>query len=298
MSQPFLLNLIEMETRDDFFVTLCSNVRNTNVENTIANFVTQLPASLYLDSTWRVGLSEIHYTNSWCNLRADSRIKIKSVFADPGDEDSDMKFNSYAAVPAGRYDDIEVLIDEIQHRMRESSKSHVQKHPKFDVNPHTRRVTMEYGYTSSGQPLEVVFDQELAEMMGVDRGYRSSYAHQIVTLTDETIDINPSVSENETFEATRSYDLTGGIHSLFVYSDVVDYSIVGDTRAQLLRMAHIPANSLFGNSVVDRYENPHYLPLSTKEISSIEVHLKDDANAQIGFEFGRVKLVLHFKRNG
>lgn len=283
-----------METRDDFFVTLCSNVRNNFVENTISNFVTQLPAPLLLDSSWRVGLSEIHYTNSWCNLKNDNEIKIKSAFADP----ANTTFNSYAAVPAGRYEDVETLLEEITQRARQTSVKGIQTMPKLDINEHTRRITLEYGYTESGQPLEFRFDDELSEMLGVSQGFRSSYAHQIITLTDETIDVNPSTSENETYEAIRSYDLTGGIHSLFVYSDVVDYSIVGDTKAQLLRMAHIPANSTFGHSLVDRYENPHYLPLSTKEISSIEVHLKDDANTPIGFLFGRVKLVLHFKRHG
>ena len=157
---------------------------------------------------------------------------------------------------------------------------------------------MIHGISSLGMPLTLEFDSELSEMLGVSSGYRSSLAHQIVTLSHEIIDVNPPESEDEVYEANRAYDLTGGTNSLFVYSDIVDYSVVGDTKAQLLRMVHVPASSAFGTSVVDRYENPYYLPLSTKEINSIEVDIKDDTNTPIGFEFGRVKIVLHFARNG
>lgn len=282
-----------MESREDFYVTLSSNVRNYDFDNSICNFVTQLPAPLLLDSQWRVAVTEIHYTNSWCNLRSDNSIKIIAAFT--GDNSL---YNVPAVLPAGRYDDIEMLIDEITAKLQASKSNNVQRIPKLEVNHFNRRVRLTQGVSSLGMPLTLEFDQELSEILGVSTGYRSNLAHQIVTLSHEVIDVNPSVSEEEVFEANRAYDLSGGIHSLFVYSDIVDFSVVGDTKAQLLRMVHVPASSHFGSSVVDRYENPYYMPLSTKEISSIEVHIKDDTDTPIAFEFGRVKLVLHFSRHG
>ena len=283
-----------MDNQNDFYITLCSNVSLVDHENTAANFVTQLPSPIVLDAGWKVGLSEIHFTNSWCNLRSDCRIEVRSV--QPGVDENEV-FNSFITLPAGRYDDIEELIDEISSKMKESATNHVEKLPVLNINSFTRRITMEYGYTVEGNLLLVKFDDDLAQLLGVSDGYLSSFAHQIVTLSDEKISINPSTSAGEIYISKRSYDLTGGIQSLFVYSDVVDYSIVGNTRAQLLRMAHIPS-STFGSNCVDRYENPHYFPLSTKEINSIEIHIKDDSNQTVGFEFGKVKLVLHFVRNG
>lgn len=277
----------------DFYVTLSSNVQNSEYDNTIGNFVTQLPAPLILDSQWRVAVTEIHYTNSWCNLRSDNSIKIKPAFTL-----ENTVFNAPAYMPAGRYDDIEGLIDEITARLQVTKSNNVQRLPKLEVNHFNRRLRMIHGISSLGMPLTLEFDSELSEMLGVSSGYRSSLAHQIVTLSHEIIDVNPPESEDEVYEANRAYDLTGGTNSLFVYSDIVDYSVVGDTKAQLLRMVHVPASSAFGTSVVDRYENPYYLPLSTKEINSIEVDIKDDTNTPIGFEFGRVKIVLHFARNG
>lgn len=282
---------ITMESCDEFYVTLSSNVINNNYNNSIANFVTQLPSTIFLDSTWRVGLSEIHFTNSWCNLRNMNYIRIMDDFrVEP--------YNSPAFIPAGRYEDIESLLEEIEIQAKPSiNLREVQYPPTLDTNHFTRRVVMKKGVTNQEgeDALHFEFDMELAEMLGLSQGFRSSYAHTIVT-ADGVVDVNPPVSENDKFEAQNSYDLTGGIHSLFVYCDVVDYSLVGDTRAQLLRLAHIPAASRFGDSIVDRFENPHYMPLSTKEISSIEIDIKDDTNTPIKFEFGRVKLVLHFKK--
>lgn len=280
--------------QNDFYVTLCSNVINERDVNTIANFVTRLPAPLQLDSSWRVGLSEVHFTNSWVNLREDCRLRIKLAFADALDED----FTTYTYLPAGRYDDIAQLLSAIDTRLAGTVKPTVKDMPKFMVDNWNRRISLKYGYTTSMQPLMIMVGPELEDLLGLSEGYASSYAHKIIMLEDEVIDINPDTSADEIFTANRPYDLTGGIHSLFVYCDIVDYSIVGDSRVQLLRLAHIPADSSFGDAVIDRYENPHYLPLATKDISSIEVHIKDDSDTTIGFAFGRVKLVLHFVKHG
>ena len=46
--------------------------------------------------------------------------------------------------------------------------------------------------------------------------------------------------------AEKPYELSGGYHSLFVYSDIVSPSFVGDSFTQLLRLVEIPSNYKFG----------------------------------------------------
>lgn len=283
-----------MEQRDDFYVTLCSNVVNENTENTIANFVTQLPAPLCLDASWRVGLSEIHYTNSWWNLRYDNHLVITTVFSDPG-----TIYSSEINLPAGRYFDIQSVISEINGLVRFAKQENVATPPTLSLNELTQRVCLRYGKSKKDQFLTLRLGQELSDLLGISAGWQSKNQQSIVNMNGTRIgQVSTYNIEEDEFEAKRSYDMAGGIHSLFVYSDCVDYSIVGDTKAQVLRMTHIPSDSRFGTSVVDRYENPHYLPLSTKEIHSIEIHIKDDCNETVRFEFGRVKAVLHFVRHG
>ena len=279
---------------NDFYVTLSSNVVNIGFENTCANFITQLPAPLSLDSNWRVGLSEIYFTNSWCNLRKDNEFFITEVH---GNKKRNI-YNRVCHVPQGRYNDVEELIDEITSCIKSSCTNNVKQEPKVGYNSITRRIHVSEGWSVTGEHLVVKFDDELAQMLGVAEGYNSDDAHEIVTKDGEKFGVDPETSSTNVYHAKRSYDMSGGIHSVFVYADIVDYSIVGDTRAQLLRLAHIPTDSKFGSTIIDRYENPHYLPLSTKEITSIEIHLKDDTDLPIPFEFGRTKLVLHFVKHG
>ena len=39
--------------------------------NTVTNFSTQLPDSLFLDGDWEVGLAEIQYPYTWDNIRSE-----------------------------------------------------------------------------------------------------------------------------------------------------------------------------------------------------------------------------------
>ena len=56
---------MENSTSDSFHIQLYSNVESfqSHRENTVANFVTKLPAKLIHFSDWEVRLAEISYTN-------------------------------------------------------------------------------------------------------------------------------------------------------------------------------------------------------------------------------------------
>ena len=49
---------------DNFYITLPSNVRSFS-DNTISNYETLLPHTIYLQDDWEVGLVELQYTKSW-----------------------------------------------------------------------------------------------------------------------------------------------------------------------------------------------------------------------------------------
>ena len=54
----------------EFYVTLPSN-RSVQyfLDNKTSNFVTKLSRTLQLDGEWEVGLAEIVYPHTWCNIR-------------------------------------------------------------------------------------------------------------------------------------------------------------------------------------------------------------------------------------
>lgn len=66
-------------------------------------------------------------------------------------------------------------------------------------------------------------------------------------------------------------------------------------RAQLLRIVKVPF-ATFGEQLDLTYDQPYYMSLAGNEINSIEIDIKDGTGAPIDFKFGKVEIVLHFKK--
>ena len=79
-----------------------------------------------------------------------------------------------------------------------------------------------------------------------------------------------------------------GFDTIYVYTDVVESRIVGDSVAPLLRA--LPVCGSHGETVSDRFSNIHYVPLLYLHFKSIEIDIR------VPFEYGRVTLTLHFRR--
>ena len=65
----------------------------------------------------------------------------------------------------------------------------------------------------------------------------------------------------------------------FVYTDVVESRIVGDSLVPLLRC--LPVRGVHGATVSDRFTNVHYVPLLHKEFGTIEVDIRDDTGQRV-----------------
>ena len=79
-----------------------------------------------------------------------------------------------------------------------------------------------------------------------------------------------------------------GFDTIYVYTDVVESRIVGDSVAPLLRA--LPVGGSHGETVSDRFSNIHYVPLLYLHFKSIEIDIR------VPFEYGRVTVTLHFRR--
>lgn len=94
----------------------------------------------------------------------------------------------------------------------------------------------------------------------------------------------------------RVFDMHAGIHALCVYCDMVDLTIVGDHRVNLLRTVPIPRDAKFMDQVDIEFQHVHYLPVTKTELRNVEVYIKDENGSDIPFETGRVILTLHFRK--
>ena len=95
-------------------------------------------------------------------------------------------------------------------------------------------------------------------------------------------------------EANTVVNMNQGFDTIYVYMDVVESRIVGDSLVPLLRC--LPVRGVHGATVSDRFTNVHYVPLLRKEFATIEVDIRDDTGRRVPFEYGRVTVTLHFRR--
>ena len=80
---------------------------------------------------------------------------------------------------------------------------------------------------------------------------------------------------------------------MFVYCDLADYSIVGDTSAQILR--NVPIKGKKHEIVTERFDVPHYVPVLNSHFESIQLNISNDLGDNVKFAVGKSVVKLHFR---
>ena len=114
----------------------------------------------------------------------------------------------------------------------------------------------------------------------------------------QTFGFSPNKVISRTSTAKRAVDLEHGFHDLYVYCDIIQSQYtqyVGDALVPLLRI--VPVEEKDGERISKSFIRPQYLPVSRKQIETIEVYIKRDTGESVPFELGRVLLTLHFRQS-
>ena len=104
-------------------------------------------------------------------------------------------------------------------------------------------------------------------------------------------------------EPEFAYDIVR-IHSLMIYTDIVEYNIVGDTKTPLLRCLPFTSKLKGGDIITTgqymNYQTFNYLqfrPLLKNSFHSIHIDLRDPPGEKIPFvPVGITRLVLMFRK--
>ena len=116
-------------------------------------------------------------------------------------------------------------------------------------------------------------------------------------LTQENkISRGPDAFDRRIFYSKNVVKLNASMTSLFIYSDIVEHSIVGNAFAQLLKCVPITSKTDFGEVINIRYNDPDFIPLQSLNFDIIEIDIKDDTGSSVPFETGRVLIKLLFKK--
>ena len=89
-------------------------------------------------------------------------------------------------------------------------------------------------------------------------------------------------------------NLEAGLTSLYVYSDVIEAQIIGDSMVPLLRIISVEGKD--GDIISKAFQDPPFNPVSRKTIDRIQVNIMDDTGRKVPFESGNVIVQLHFRQ--
>ena len=82
---------------------------------------------------------------------------------------------------------------------------------------------------------------------------------------------------------------------MFVYSDIVESSPIGNAMAPIKRTVHLELDGTM-QTLHRKYTTIHYFPVHTSVLDMIEVHLANVYGEDMEFYGGESSLVVHFRK--
>jgi hypothetical protein len=225
-------------------------------ENTTACFKTKLSERISLDGEYEVGLAEIIYPHSWFDFNNyDSKMYVHFVVGG-------VSPGAVHVFQSGQFSSEENLLDKINNDINVDGIV-------FTWDSTKRKVALKIKYTHH----PMYFSEHLKTLLGFDT-------------------VGPYTKG--TYEATHTFDLKNSVLFLYVYSDIVSYSVVGDTKVPLLRVCDTDGE--YGHTVRAIFTHPYYVPIARNDFDTIEININTELGIPVPFEFGKSVVTLHFRR--
>ena len=250
----------------DHYVTLVSNASmDLFPYNKRSSFRTRLPyVHDFSEGNWLVALSEITYSKSWFNV-GDGHTVTPAMIHDGQPVDA-MKSDHKTAISPGFYHTPSELIEHINSLMSTwQTPASVTKLPELMINTNGIVSLKTMGIVKEGSATRqfgALFDNEMSTLLGIAN--------------------------------SRPAFLDQGMTSLYVYCDILQPQVVGDSFEPLLRTIGVDSNARFGENVTEIFDYPYYLPLARTVFQEIEINIRNDIGEAPPFNFGRTTVTLHF----
>ena len=260
---------------ESFTIELVSNASGELFrDNTLSSFTNFLPGQLNLERQWDVAISEISYPSMYQNIRGE---KFKFF-----DEKLSKSKSTYNLEP-GLYISITDIVEAI-NRLFQERYNHNETCITVKVSRRTQKVVNMLANDTSGlafcyTDLGHIFGNNVGNEFGVLMIGKGPHGPEL------------------------AYDNVR-IHSLMIYSYLVAYNIVGDTKAPLLRCFPF-ISKLKGGDIIttgqymnyQTFSNLQFRPLLKNSFQSIHIDLRDTSGEQIPFvSVGITRLSLMFRK--
>ncbi len=230
-------------------------------ENTLSEYRVQLPQLVQVSEDWEVAMVEIQYPHTWNTVHEGFWSRIYVTEYSSGQPNNARMIE----IPAGHYNSIEAIV-ETANELFQSLEPPFKNKFRLTYDKLSRKVTVRIASNMC-----LIF-AEIGELLG----FKKEILYKVTT------------------EAEREADLENGFHNLYIYCDIIQSQLVGDSQVPLLRI--VPVEGKDGERVNRSFLSPQYLPISKKEFDTIEVNIKRDTGEKVPFEAGRVLITLHFRK--
>ena len=260
---------------DSFTIELVSNASGELFSNnTLSSFRNFLPEQVNLEGQWDVAISEIPYPSMYQNI-TEGKFKF-----------FDQKFSKSTStdnLEPGLYTSITDFVEAMNTLIQEWN-NHNETCITAKVSRRTQKVVIVLANDTSGfafgsTDLGHIFGNNVGNEFGVLMIAKGAHAHGF------------------------AYDIVR-IHPLMIYSDLVEYNIVGDTKFPLLRCFPFISNLMGGNIMTtgqymnyQTFTNLQLRPLLKNFFHSEHIDLRDTSADKIHFvPVGSTRFVLMFRK--
>ena len=293
--------------------------------NTLTEYTTHLAKEIDLQGEWEVGLAEIQYPHAWYNITESD----EHHFSFSNDDGANWL---NCRIQSGLYLTVQSLLEAIQESAPKKSSKTRQKRTTYTTSVFLvglkNAIELPVGFQIKSKPTHTptqpppmteltatpvkTADDDVTDDVNdvpppgptFDTKYRGGIVslyvkeHCLVRLSEKLLYMLGLNSEPAVFSHGLHKSVTDpnldSITSLFVYSDICQYSLIGDASAPLLRIVQVKNDD--ERMLTKTFPRVYYTPVSKVNFGTVEIYIRDDTGAKIPFAYGKLVVTLHFRK--
>ena len=287
---------------EDFYLTLPSNASMIEYpENKTSEYTVKLPCNINLSENFKVGISEIHYAHNFYNVSENNQSLIFY-------HENNVVFQLILNI--GIYPSIEQIVKSFNHLVNECSFISIEKPLfSFDYSNERVKVNIKQLWIDNLNEYEKLSDINIFTFgkLQCTKNFEFLKNHKSNRLAITKISLENRLSVQLGFPLGSNvlkYQISplpthiefGLSNQFFIYCDVIDYQLVGNTYAKIIKIVTVDKNISFGFTSTKSFHPIQYVPLAQKTFDQITIHIKDTEGKFIPFLYGTFIITLHFTK--
>ncbi len=286
------------------YVSLPSNTADFP-GNTTSEYRVKLPYPIELQGDWEVALVEIQYPHSHDNIVATASDIAKMeencfLINLPPAKELPVGMVLKFAISPGTYDTVQGLIENIHESLKnwDIDLDSILKINNMAVSRRKLKDYLDHFQSKNREGNGLLFLEYLENIHRVRVNVSADVSNIIFSPLLQYVlglgTVRLVQIEQAQYLAKYPPDLSAGFNSLYVYCDLIQPQIVGNTLVPLLRAFAIEGKH--GDYITKTFLSPHYAKLRTKTFDTVEISIRTDTNKAVKFNFGKVIVKLHLRK--